>query len=206
MTRRSGAVAVLLAAVIAGAPGCSRTGGSSIDARVTATLKASAAAARKSGYVEQAEALEDGEVSDAEYDELFSLFQECLVQSGIQLDPPVVSPIDGRRKLWWPAGDGVFETEDEMREASACQLRYVTDVEGAVGERPRRMAEPLRASVRACLSERGIDIAASDDDIRKVMQAATGEHEDAVASCVSEGVLENYPEIRAIPFVPPVVY
>lgn len=204
--RRPAAASVAVAFAVLLLGGCGGGGAPSVESRVRATLQSAGRDARANGYDEQADVLEDGTITDAEYRRLFSLFEECVARERVALDPPAVSPIDGRRMLWWPKDNVPFKTEREFDAVTRCQVRYIADADNMVIEEPRRMAEPLRRHLATCLRSKGVDLAPTDDDIRKIMSVATKEHAEDVATCISERVLELFPDIKSVPFVPPVDY
>lgn len=69
----------------------------SADERITASIKAESTAARRAHQYAVARILADGRVTKAEYERAFGSWRQCLDRLGVDVETPMLSPIDGVR-------------------------------------------------------------------------------------------------------------
>ncbi len=159
--------------------------------------------AKKHGWAAQADALEDGVLTDAEIDSLHSLYRECMAKTDAVLSPAHRSPIDGREWIEWETNfDDLTAADNAPREA--CQARF-RDI-GVIGLRPKPMAEPLRQYVATCLRKGGIEIEDDDRDIQQIYRRVGEANVAVLGGCITDGMREEYPEIEGFGWGPPSVY
>jgi hypothetical protein len=159
------------------------------------------------GFVEQAAALSDGEVSEQEYRSAFDDLGYCLARDGITVTEPQVSPIDNLRLVFSYSLNGVDGARAAEIQAT-CEERYWSDISAFyVGTHPKVLDPKLVTAVTACLNESGIETRGDETAFRDlagsdpVSSKGTLSERAAVAStCLEEAV--NY----LFPGFPYVVY
>ncbi|MDR1394245.1 MAG: hypothetical protein LBJ62_09840 [Bifidobacteriaceae bacterium] len=110
----------------------------------------------KQGYTEQAEMLEDGQVTDEEFREAFDLMAECLVAADVEILGPWVNPVDGVRLDFSAVFDDGVDHETARETVQSCWLPYWDSVSAwYVDTHPHVMDPPLRELVAECLEEKG---------------------------------------------------
>jgi hypothetical protein len=188
-------VLAMVGALLAPVVGCSLVDDGGGDG--PASIEQIARDARGRGYIWQAELLEDGDITLAEFDEGYRRVFECVTEAGLTYDEPYRDVVDGFRweyTVYW------YGMEDEVgsRLYHDCYDRYVGDLELAMSSWGDWVTEPaLMAEIEECVLrddinyERGVaknyrDLfhATADQGVTKMMMTA----------CIESAMERLYPD------------
>ncbi|WP_291380968.1 hypothetical protein [Demequina sp.] len=175
--------------------GCSST--SSGDSNSPPSLEQIAANARAGGHDWQADLLDDGDITPAEYDEGHRRNLACLDAAGITYSDPERNLPDGFRWLYdmfWP---GLSDSEGQ-RVSQDCYDQNLGDLELAMSAWGDWSTEPaLLADIVDCVNNQGFSI---DADVKNWNQvwlsgADQGLTQQAVAMCAQNGMARLHPGV-----------
>lgn len=187
------AVACLFALLLTG---CS---GGSDDPR--AIVLNAAQEARAAGAEANAEAMDDGELTEDEYRAAARRYQECYREQGIVLPEPVLSPVDNVT-LEWDFPDTAFSSGEETGEALELCTQQWTPVSVAYGATHDHHTDPLLlAAARECLKEQGFDTpedAVRVADIVGDPNTDSGRQSAAAEKCLIDEAFKLYPDLPAV--------
>lgn len=185
----AGVIAMLLV-------GCSSGGA---DPR--AVVLNSAQEARTAGSEANAQAMEDGELTEDEYRAAARRYQECYRDEGIVLPEPILSPVDNVT-LEWDFPDTAFSSDAQISEALEICTSQWTPVSLAYGATHEQHIDPLLlAATRECLQDAGFD---TPDDAARVADLVgdpsndSGQQRSATEKCLIDEAFELFPELPAV--------
>lgn len=153
--------------------------------------------ARERGFDWQAEMLEDGDITLAEYDEGHRRNLACLTAAGMTYTDPVRMVPDGFR---WDYLIDLADVGEDVgsREVWDCNEEYLSDLEVAMSSWGDWRTDPaLLADVEECVSSAGFEIGTGAKNYRDVWLAGAdaGLTRERVAICVREGMTRLYPGV-----------
>jgi hypothetical protein len=152
--------------------------------------------ARSAGQEWQANVLDDGDVTLAEYDEAHRRVLACLDAAGLTHSEPERNIPNGYEWLYDISWQGMDE-EDGSRAAQACDEnnRYVALAMSAWGDWETEPA--LLAAVVECVTDAGFEIPADVRNYREVWLSASdqGLTREKVAACIDSGMLRLHPGV-----------
>lgn len=190
LPRVSGALLLVLASIPL--VGCSP---SPSDMGETPSLDQIAASARSKGHDWQADLLDDGDITLAEYDEGHRRNLSCLDGVGISYSEPERNLPDGYRWLYdmhWPD----LSDEDGQRLSRSCYEENLEELELAMGAWGDWSTDPaLLAAVIDCVKTEDFAIDESAKNWRDVWLSAVdqGLTRQGVAACVDIAMTRLYP-------------
>ena len=169
------------------APGA---GHASADERITASIKAESVAAQRAHQYGVARILADGRVTKAEYERAFGSWRRCLDRLGVDVETPMLSPLDGVRLV---ADTKARQGKVDAGKGMACLDDHLGRVEAAYAMRPRPMAGPLRRAIVSCLRARGYQVGPSDRTIDHFARMVGDEHIGDLSECIDAVIYKLYP-------------
>ncbi|MDR1633407.1 MAG: hypothetical protein LBS27_00435 [Bifidobacteriaceae bacterium] len=193
---KTAVVVVVLAASLA-AVGCSPA--SEGDGDGPPSLEQIAAETRSRGYEWQAELMEDGDITVAEYDEGQRRTRECLTEAGMSHTEPVRNLPDGYEWLYDIAQNDLSDSAFD-REMSRCFDEWVADLGLAMSLWGDWQTDPaLLEYIVKCVEDLGFDVADGLKNYRQVWEGSSGQGltEQSVMGCISDGMSELYPRADA---------
>lgn len=159
-----------------------------------------AAELRERGFLEQAEFLAEGTVTEESYRRSVDLLRECVSSMGFTMSEAFLSPITGVTLEFVYHSNGL-EGEEYDRALGDCEDRYWSFISGVYrGTAPQRMAEPLRVAVEDCLRAREVGMPEDARSYPEMLRAAP-QDADEITSCVSGEARRLYPEIPTLTLV-----
>lgn len=192
--RKSLAVVVLVCGSVGLLAGC---GSSNSDPR--AIVLNAAEQARDAGAEANAEAMEDGELTEDEYRAAARRYQECYRDQGIVLPEPVLSPVDNVT-LEWDFPDTAISTETAAK-LEVCTGQW-TPVSVAYGATHDQFIDPLLlAATRTCLSDAGFDTPEKSVRVADLVgdpSKDSGRQSAAAEKCLIAQAFKLYPTLPAV--------
>lgn len=159
------------------------------------SLEQIAADARAKGHDWQADALDDGDITLAEYDEGHRRGLACLTTSGMTYTEPERMLTDGFRWDYVISWEGMSD-DVGSRESQACFDENLGDLELAMSSWGDWRTDPaLLVFVEECVKSAGFDVESGSRNYRDVWlsTADQGLTREQVSSCVSNGMQMLYP-------------
>jgi hypothetical protein len=173
-------------------PGVDATGAAAGADDVAAQFRSLRNEALAAGAIDQAQALADGAITDAEIADAARQFDTCLATVGWDLVDPMPDPIRGGPALTY-AMSSVAESA-ETHDLDRCSIAHFRYVEiAAQSTRSNRIDPELLAVSRRCLSDR--TGRAVDDTLVSVDQLISAYGEQITGACVTEAFSEVFPEV-----------
>jgi hypothetical protein len=171
-------------------------------------LKAMSEQYRAQGFTEQADALEDGKITEDEYRAAYENLDRCITDAGYALTEMHLSPIDGATYLF--AFDSSGRDRDvASQEMGECQDRYWSGVSAGYQDLvPVKMDEALRQSALDCMRDKGYDVTGDEKtplELGGPDPVSNGNPSDrwtAAQECLLDAQGELFPEIKVgyVPF------
>lgn len=171
-------------------------------------LKAMSEQYRAQGYTEQADALEDGNVTEDEYSAAYENLNRCITDAGYALTEMHVSPIDGATYLFAYDSSG-RDQEVASKEMTECQERYWNGVSAGYQDLvPVKMDEPLRQAALVCMRDKGYEVAGDEETPLElggpdpISNGNPSARWTAAQECLLDAQGELFPEIKVgyVPF------
>lgn len=150
------------------------------------------------GHEEAAAMLEDGVVTQAEYQQAVENVAECVTEGGLIMSEPVLNPIDNQRLLFTVDWNGI---DGEVAEplVTGCQTTYQGAVETYyTATNEASMDQALVPRVRECMVEEGFDVEQGAADVRAFVGPTQDEdtsRRDVAVECISTAVREVFPDL-----------
>ncbi|WP_395638911.1 hypothetical protein [Pseudolysinimonas sp.] len=165
-------------------------------------IKEIAETAEENGWVEQADALRDGQIESVEYLAAYDRFAACLVARGYPAPETWTSPIDGFGLIIEVDAGGRSE-DQKGQDVLACQDRYYGMVQGVYeSTTPYDMDEGIRLATLECLRDRGYDVSGEEDTPAEMAgpepltpDGSNSERWSATITCLQDAQFELFPEI-----------
>lgn len=189
---------VLGLALLVSGTGCSLDSGSNNDQ--PQSIEQIAKNARQWGYTWQAEQLEDGDITLAEYDEGVRRLLECVTEAGLTYDELSRNKVDG---FHW--NYIVYFRSEETADADStthrdCYNQYASDLELAMNSWGDWTTDPaLMADIEDCLERGDVEfergVAKNYRDLLKAT-ADQGVTEMFMTACIENGMERLYPELE----------
>ncbi len=174
--------------------GCASGGDDVEDPR---SLEQIADEARAHGYDWQADLLEDGDITVAEYDEGHRRDLECLTAAGITYTEPERDLLDGFRWSYDLSWAGL-DDETATSVASECSERNDMYLELAMSTWGEWDTEPtVLADLAQCVQDKGFEIEAGARNYREVWLSASdqGLTYEQVSACVAQAMQRLHPGV-----------
>jgi hypothetical protein len=173
-------------------PGVDANGAAAGADDVAAEFRSLRNEALAAGAIDQAQALADGAITDAEMADAARQFDTCLATVGWDLVDPMPDPIRGGPALTY-AMSPVAESA-ETHDLDRCSIAHFRYVEiAAQSTRSNRIDPELLAVARPCLSDR--TGRAVDDTLVSVDQLISAYGEQITGACVTEAFSEVFPDV-----------
>ena len=188
--------ALLVVAIGLVLAGCSRATDGGTDS--VPSLQQIAANARAAGHDWQADLLDDGDITLAEYDEGHRRNLACLDSAGITYSDPARNLPDGFRWLYdmsWPS----MSDSEGQRASEDCYDQNLGDLELAMSAWGDWSTEPaLLADIVSCVGDQGFEIDAAAKNWRQVWLSGAdqGLTQQAVATCAQNGMARLHPGVE----------
>ncbi len=140
---------------------------------------------------------EEGGLTAGEMESLTDAAVDCMKDSGLQAWNYGIDPVNHTRAVYsfdLPV-DGSVTEEEMFQIEEVCVAAYLADLpERFVNETEPYMAEDLLGFSVDCLESQGYQIDEGTIAMFQLVQAAPKGEEDVVVDCVSDGLLELYPD------------
>lgn len=161
----------------------------------------SAQEARSAGSEANAEAMDDGELTEDEYRAAARRYQECYREEGIVLPEPVLSPVDNVT-LEWEFPDTTFTSDAQISKALELCTSQWTPVVLAYGATHEQHTDPLLLkAARECLEDAGFT---TPEDAVRVADLVgdpsndSGKQRSAAEKCLIDEAFKLFPELPAV--------
>lgn len=148
------------------------------------------------GLTEQMEVLQDGRVTEGEYEWAVSATIACYRAQGHNIADPVLSPVNGLILLF----NKPAQSSSVSSSLVDCSERYLRLVERSYREtHENRMNTDLRDRVSECLRDRGLR-PSGDEESADDYYAEFGERNfDDMIECIGEEASKLFPHLQVIP-------
>lgn len=152
---------------------------------------------RDYGREDIARLLDDGVLSESDFNRSFDELKQCYEERGYQVKDPVVNPADGLTLLFEVVNSG-RTAEVAQKDALDCSDPH--EQLGAIytSVNPQVMDEAVRKQALSCIEDRGgvvYEEAANFEEMVGDPSEDGGEQRRTAAQCVLESVVELYPDI-----------
>lgn len=183
--------ALLLVAGCSSAAGGQQADYSQDDVRA---LGRDAAAA---GYKEQAAALEDGVVDEAEYEAAVGSVSKCITDAGYAVTPLVLSPVTNSTYEFAYDSSG-RDQEQAYKDYDKCEAQFLLPTATVYeATTPQHMDEPLLQAVEECMDEAGTPVQGDPKTFVEVAGTREAQAENA-RQCTTDLAYKMYPDLRTL--------
>ncbi|NEK96470.1 hypothetical protein GCU67_20195 [Modestobacter muralis] len=164
-------------------------------------MQVAARQAQDAGLTFQANILNDGKVTDAEYRDAMDAHVSCIRQTGVKVTDPQLSLADNQRYLYeMTPGPGVGEGNIQQAEKDCyAQWRGLVDDQYFATNEPR-MDAALLAGVQQCLRDRGVNVSGQETNVPDLQSDPANAPVDQLTTCIQSTGKTLYPGV-AIPFM-----
>ena len=153
---------------------------------------------RRAGNPEQAQILEDGNVTPEEYSTAFGLLVDCVTSQGPQVSDPVMDPVSNNRYAFAYDYNGL-QPDAAMEVVDRCEASYWSSVSIAFSLSRKEHMDPALVEFAAeCLRGLGYAPSGGLTSVRDFVGDLRSEAGDDVVECVHRGVVALFPGLRSV--------